>query len=284
MREALHEVVEQLCANRDQNPILHEEAFHLPNPQKLDIIMELLRNVLFPGYYDLVELRCADYEDTLTELHKRLSTLLSYAYSFQSEDEDEVRLAKARQMSMEYIQMLPGIQDLLLKDLEAMYDGDPAANSMQEILLAYPTFQAIMVHRLAHGLFLLKVPFLPRMMAEYSHRSTGVDIHPGATIGEYFMLDHGTGVVIGETCEIGDRVKVYQGVTLGALSLSDGRALYGEKRHPTIEDDVTLYANCTVLGGETVIGEGATIGGGAFVTRSVEAGKQVLVKFQTVEK
>ncbi len=167
---------------------------------------------------------------------------------------------------------------MLLKDVQAGFDGDPAAKSKEEIIFSYPGFLAIYVYRLAHILYLEEVPFIPRIMTEYAHDHTGIDINPGATIGEYFFIDHGTGVVIGETTTIGNNVKLYQGVTLGALSTRKGQQLSGVKRHPTIEDNVTIYSNSSVLGGETVIGENTIIGGNTFITESIPANSKVSAK------
>ena len=163
---------------------------------------------------------------------------------------------------------------------EAAFDGDPAAKSMEEIVLAYPGLLAITIYRIAHELFVLKVPLIPRMMTEYAHSRTGVDIHPGATIGRNFFIDHGTGIVIGETTLIGDNVKIYQGVTLGALSTKGGQKLRGKRRHPTIEDDVVIYAGASILGGETVIGKGSVIGSNAFITKPIAPGTRVSIKNQ----
>ena len=167
---------------------------------------------------------------------------------------------------------------MLLKDVQAGFDGDPAAKSKEELIFSYPGFLAIYVYRLAHILYLEEVPFIPRIMTEYAHDHTGIDINPGATIGEYFFIDHGTGVVIGETTTIGNNVKLYQGVTLGALSTRKGQQLSGVKRHPTIEDNVTIYSNSSVLGGETVIGENTIIGGNTFITESIPANSKVSAK------
>ena len=173
---------------------------------------------------------------------------------------------------------LPEIQKMLLKDVQAGFDGDPAAKSKEEIIFSYPGFYAIYVYRIAHELYLEKVPFIPRIMSEFAHGKTGIDINPGATIGEYFFIDHGTGVVIGETTKIGNNVKIYQGVTLGALSTRMGQQLADVKRHPTIEDNVTIYSNSSVLGGETVIGENTIIGGNTFITESIPANTKVSAK------
>jgi len=189
--------------------------------------------------------------------------------------------AKAEQITLAFLGRLPAIREMLAGDVQAAYDGDPAATGTDEVILAYPGFLAVTVYRLAHELHTMGVPLMPRMMTEWAHSVTGVDIHPGAKIGRNFFIDHATGVVIGETTEIGDNVKIYQGVTLGALSFPKderGRLIRGHKRHPTIEDDVVIYANATVLGGSTRIGRGSTIGGSVFLTRSVPAECTVTMK------
>lgn len=175
-------------------------------------------------------------------------------------------------------EQLPEIQRLLLTDVQAGFDGDPAAKSKEEIIFSYPGLFAIYVYRLAHVLYKEEIPFIPRVMSEYAHGRTGIDINPGATIGEYFFIDHGTGVVVGETTEIGNNVKLYQGVTLGALSTRKGQQLANVKRHPTIRDNVTIYSNSTVLGGETVVGENTIIGGNTFITESIPANTKVSAK------
>jgi serine O-acetyltransferase len=184
----------------------------------------------------------------------------------------------ASKVTLQFVERLPAIRALLAQDVEAAYDGDPAASSLQEIVLAYPAIRALSVHRIAHELQTLRVPLLPRIMSEYAHDRTGIDIHPGARIGRRFFIDHGTGVVIGETAEVGDRVRIYQGVTLGAATLRDTSTLRGQKRHPTVEDDVTIYSGTTILGGETVIGAGSVIGGNVWLTESVPPGSQVLAE------
>lgn len=168
-------------------------------------------------------------------------------------------------------------------DLQAAYDGDPAATGMAELIFSYPGLFAITVYRLAHVLYTLKVPMIPRIMTEHAHSVTGIDIHPGATIGKYFFIDHGTGIVVGETTVIGENVKIYQGVTLGGLSTRGGQSLRGQRRHPTIEDDVTIYANASILGGQTVIGHGCVIGASAFITQSIPPCTRVSMKNQELE-
>ena len=181
-------------------------------------------------------------------------------------------------LSLQFVARLPAIRARVAEDLQACFEGDPAAKSLQEIVLAYPTVRAVSIYRIAHELYSLGVPLLSRIMSEYAHDRTGIDIHPGASIGRHFFIDHGTGVVIGETADIGNRVRIYQGVTLGATSLRDGSAMRGHKRHPTVEDDVTIYAGATILGGETVIGEGSVIGGNVWLTESVPPGSHVVAE------
>ena len=184
--------------------------------------------------------------------------------------------AYPRELVEQFLPRLPAIRSLLAEDVEAAYEGDPAARSFAEIVVSYPSIRAIAIHRIAHELQRLRIPILPRMMSEHAHDRTGIDIHPGARIGRRFFIDHGTGVVIGETSEIGDRVRIYQGVTLGARSPRHGESLRGRKRHPTIQDDVTLYAGATILGGETVIGRGSVIGGNVWLTESIPEDSKVI--------
>ena len=188
--------------------------------------------------------------------------------------EEEVE-ARVNEICKNFFEKLPEVQRVLLTDVQAAFDGDPAAQSKEEIIFSYPGFFAIFVYRIAHELYTQNVPLIPRIMTEYAHSGTGVDINAGATIGEYFFIDHATGVVIGETTVIGNHVKIYQGVTLGALSTRAGQKLAGVKRHPTIEDNVTIYSNASVLGGETIVGEDTVIAGGAFVTESIPAHSRV---------
>ena len=182
---------------------------------------------------------------------------------------------EAEKIALEFISKLPKIQSMIFKDLEAELQGDPAASSKEEIIFSYPGIYAIFIYRIAHVLYKLNVPFIPRIMTEHAHSKTGIDINPGAKIGEYFFIDHGTGIVIGETTEIGNNVKIYQGVTLGALSTMKGQALSGVKRHPTIEDNVVIYANATILGGETVVGKNSVVAGNTFVTESIPENTKV---------
>jgi serine O-acetyltransferase len=191
--------------------------------------------------------------------------------------------AEAEAVVYAFLERLPHIRRLLAMDVVAFYEGDPAAFSTDEIIWSYPGLYAVMVSRLAHELYLLDVPLIPRMMTEHAHSLTGIDIHPGATIGHHFFVDHGTGIVVGETTVIGNNVKIYQGVTLGALSTRGGQGLRGVKRHPTIEDNVTIYSGASILGGQTVIGEGVVIGSNAFITTSVQEKTKVSVKNQELQ-
>ena len=184
----------------------------------------------------------------------------------------------APEIAVHVIQQLPAVRALLAEDVEASYAGDPASGSFDEIVVAYPSIRALAIFRIAHELHALGVPLLPRIMTEYAHDRTGIDIHPGATIGRRFFIDHGTGVVIGETAEIGERVRLYQGVTIGAASVRDSDDLRGRKRHPTVEDDVTIYAGANILGGATVIGRGSVIGGNVWITESVPPGSRVMAE------
>ena len=236
-------------------------------PQKDEIIdfVDELRKVTFPGFFGRENM-------AYDKLFRQIKVALSYkndAKSYQEITEE------AQEKALGFIRCIPEVQALLCKDVEAEYNGDPAANSREEIIFSYPGLFAIFVYRYAHVLYQMKVPFIPRIMTEYAHGETGIDINPGANIGEYFFIDHGTGIVIGETTDIGNNVKIYQGVTLGALSTRKGQQLSGVKRHPTIEDNVVIYANTTILGGETIIGANSVVAGNTFVTKSIPANTKV---------
>ncbi len=272
---------------------------NLPSQKVVVEILEELLAVVFPGYYGAPVPRDADLELLVAGRLDRVSRhlievierTLAFCQHLQCECEnlwtmaavpqDENRYAAAASyVTMAYLEQLADTRKLLDRDVQAAFEGDPAATNTEEIILCYPGIQAIAVHRLANPLYRMGVPLLPRIMSEWAHHLSGVDIHPGAHIGEYFFIDHGTGVVIGETTQIGDRVKIYQGVTLGALSFSsnpDGSLVKGGKRHPTIGDNVTIYANATILGGETEIGDRAVIGGGTWITESVPADSRVVL-------
>ncbi len=254
-----------------------ESSGHLqPNKKVIIGMIEQLQMVLFPEYFvkKRVSQHAAEYyigsilDEIYINLVDQITLALLQREEFQDADERR-RRAEAISIAGQFLTTLPKIQSYLYMDVDAAFDGDPAAFNKDEIIFSYPGLYAIMVNRLAHELHLLKVPLIPRIMTEHAHGLTGIDIHPGATIGKYFFIDHGTGVVIGETTEIGDWVKIYQGVTLGGLSTRAGQGLRDHKRHPTIEDRVTIYSGASILGGETRIGEGSIIGGNAFITQSV---------------
>lgn len=251
-----------------------------------ELVFEV-RALMFPGYFDDDSPAGVSSETLVGERLQRIERVLreqvrrALLYDDASLDEAEAA-AQARRVAEEFVDELPRIQQLLLKDAEAAFEGDPAAHSREEVILCYPGMHAILVHRIAHELYLRNVPLIPRLMSERAHSDTGIDIHPGATIGEYFFIDHGTGVVIGETTVIGSHGKIYQGVTLGATSTRKGQALSGTKRHPTLGDYVTVYSNASVLGGDTHIGSGSVIGGSSFVVESVPENARVGVKDQEI--
>lgn len=245
----------------------------IPSVTEMIPLIALLKKVLFPGFFGDV---CIPRENLpvflgeyLFEIHQKLSTEIKKAYLAIGKVS---KAGKCESLTDTFMDTLPKVRNLLKLDIEAALAGDPAAKSIPEIITSYPCLIVIMIYRLAHELYLLEVPLLPRMMSEWAHSISGVDIHPGARIGHHFFIDHGTGVVIGETTRIGNHVKIYQGVTLGALSFPKnkrGQLLKGLKRHPTIEDQVTIYANATILGGDTIIGKGSVIGGNSWITQTV---------------
>lgn len=253
-----------------------------------DIIIEILqeiRYVIFPGYFELKHLNGQSIEyhigELLEDIQFRLRKQVVKALQH-TEDNHPVEIDRLEERAEEivaaFLKKIPALREILATDVQAAYDGDPAAFNTDEVIISYPGVFAITVNRIAHELYLLGVPLIPRIMTEYAHNRTGIDIHPGATIGSYFFIDHGTGVVVGETTQIGRGAKIYQGVTLGALSTRGGQSLRHTKRHPTLEDNVTVYSGASILGGETVIGEGAVIGSNAFITSSVPRGVRVSIK------
>ena len=257
-----------------------------PDRDAVISIIEKLRKIIFPGYFRDKSFKFYNEKSNLAVLIEDVVYHLSKQMSrvFQSYGESEDRaVAHAQEVCLEFFRQIPQLRALVQTDLEAAYAGDPAATDMAEIIFSYPGLFAIMVYRLAHALHLLNVPMLPRIMTEHAHSVTGIDIHPGASIGKYFFIDHGTGIVIGETTVIGENVKIYQGVTLGALSTRGGQSLRGVQRHPTIENDVTIYSGASILGGNTVIGAGSTIGSNVFITESVAPGTSVRNKKQELQ-
>ena len=285
-RNQIDELVGRLCKSyADGIGVNHSEVLNLPREAEiLDLLHDLIE-LIFPGFAER-EAESADtirfsVGDLLIRSHHALTDLLCrvFRYTCKSADENCDCRARAATVAGEVLAELPGIRDVMKEDVQAAYEGDPAARNKQEVIMSYPGLRAITIHRIAHALFLRKVPMIPRMMSEYAHRITGIDIHPGAKIGRAFFIDHGTGVVIGETAEIGDNVKLYQGVTLGALSFPKdacGMIIKGAKRHPTIEDDVTIYAGATILGA-VVIGRGSVIGGNVWLTHSTEPGTRITI-------
>lgn len=264
-----------------------EDIFNMPDKDKVTAIVHKLMKIILPGYYRDKAYKIYNIdsnisviiEDVIYHLSKQIAIALKYDDKSKGKSEEELR-EEAEQLTIAFFKTIPSIRAKVETDLQAAFDGDPAARSKDEVVFSYPGFFAIEVSRIAHELFLLGVPMIPRIMTEYAHGMTGIDIHPGATIGEYFFIDHGTGIVIGETTLIGNNVKIYQGVTLGALSTRGGQKLKGIRRHPTIEDNVTIYSGASILGGETIIGHDSVIGGNVFITKPVNPGTRVSVKNQ----
>lgn len=284
IKNKLRSVVEEISENYQKESLLHvEEKKSLPERQVIIWVIKELQKIIFPGYHSNEEKLgpITEYSvgNSLTGVYEKLKPQIEKALRYQDEEGNAERIEKqAEEICIEFIKKIPDLQRMLLKDVEAGFNGDPAAKSREEIIFSYPGLLAIFVYRIAHELYVKNVPFIPRIMTEYAHSRTGIDINSGAVIGEYFFIDHGTGVVIGETTEIGDNVKIYQGVTLGALSTRSGQQLSGVKRHPTLQNNVTIYSGSTILGGETIIGENSVIGGNAFITESVPANTKVSIK------
>ncbi|HBI52895.1 MAG TPA: serine acetyltransferase [Ruminococcaceae bacterium] len=287
----INDIVRTLLNDYEQGRVI-DEVKSFDHPDK-DVVVEILysiRKIIFPGYFRNKSYRVYTVrnnismltEDIIFKLIRQISIVLRYDEELSSADEMTVA-QRAEDITFAFLSRLPKIREYIEMDVEASFEGDPAAYNKDEIIYSYPGLFAILVNRIAHELFLLKVPLIPRIMTEYAHSQTGIDIHPGASIGKYFFIDHGTGIVIGETTEIGDNVKIYQGVTLGALSTRGGQSLRSKKRHPTIEDNVTIYSGASILGGNTVIGKGAVIGGNAFITKSVPAGAKVSIVNQELK-
>lgn len=266
--------------------INHLDGKNLPSKTVISGITADLLRLLFPGFFDASTLHSSELKVEMVSLVDSVKGRLEdeIAKSLDYNPPEGVTRQQVRPLSKEitydFLAGLPRLRELLRTDAEAAFDGDPAAKSLEEIIVAYPFMEAIGVHRMAHELYLRKVALLPRIMSEWAHGQAGLDIHPGARIDSHFFVDHCTGTVIGETCLIGNNVKLYHGVTLGAKSTSGGQKLRGVKRHPTIEDNVTIYPGATILGGDTVIGAGSTIGGNVFLTSSVPP--QSLVVFEGV--
>ena len=287
IEEQMETLVDRLLLDYDHGRDVDQmELFRNPDRDVVIGVLEKLRRILFPGYFRDRNYRFYNLKYNLSVLIEdvmfQLTRQVSLVFQRQGEKPDQAE-QHAQQVCFAFLNGIPDIRAMVQTDLQAAYDGDPAATGMDEVIFSYPGLYAISVYRLAHELFRLGVPMIPRMMTEYAHSLTGIDIHPGAAIGKYFFIDHGTGIVIGETTTIGDNVKVYQGVTLGALSTRGGQQLRGKKRHPTIEDNVTIYAGASILGGNTVIGAGSVIGSNAFITSSIAPGTTVSIKTQELQ-
>ena len=285
--DCAREVTEKLCKSFvSSNCISYKENNSIPERDKIITILESLLDLLFPGYSGRREItRAGEFFSIgglLNHVHTELASQITKAFSYKCKCEKckEDCAGRGASVAAELLEKLPSIREMLLDDVQAALEGDPATNSMDEIILAYPGFKSICIHRIAHELYVANVPLIPRVMSEYSHTVTGIDINPGATIGRHFFIDHGTGVVIGETTVIGDNVKLYQGVTRGALSFpkdANGNIIKGTKRHPNIEDNVTIYAESTILGNVT-IGHNSVIGGNVWLTESVPPYSKVTIE------
>lgn len=278
---------------REVGSINHLGHCPLPNYEVVVGVIEDLKEILYPGYRRRENLHFGNVTyhvgDLIDGLHDKLTNQIGRALrhdarvskaDYSCDDEADFE-ALGQEKTLQFLDQLPDLRKVLATDVQAAYEGDPAVRTVDEIIFCYPGLEAVTVYRLAHALYELGVPLIPRMMTEAAHSKTGIDIHPGATIGHHFFIDHGTGVVIGQTCEIGNRVKLYQGVTLGALSFptdGDGNIVRGHKRHPTIEDNVIIYANATILGGNTVVGHDSVIGSNVWLTRSVGPHTTVLLE------
>lgn len=283
----LDELTQSMIMSYQTDTSIFQSHLKLPNHSQIILILEQLQELIFPNYYTQMPIEETSwYEDIRNMIHrlkKRLCSQLTLAFENQeitvkNQEKNSYYWDKSCQICDSFLTTIPTIRHALSGDVQAAFDGDPAANSLDEIILSYPGIYAILVYRIAHELYCLEVPLIPRIMSEHAHSVTGIDIHPGATIGENFFIDHGTGVVIGETTVIKNNVKIYQGVTLGALSLKGGHKLQNIKRHPTIEDNVVIYSGASILGGKTIIGKNVIIGGNSFITSSIPDETKVRIK------
>lgn len=279
----ISEVVDLILSDYDDERTVNKiDIYNQPDKDAIIDVVEKLMKIMYPGYYSdkvykIYSLRnnmSATVEDVIFHLNKQIMIVMKYCNRDEDMSDDALEV-KSEQITLQFLRKIPDIRAVLETDVDAALAGDPAASSKDEVILSYPGLFAISVYRMAHELQLLDVPMIPRIMTEYAHSITGIDIHPGATIGRYFFIDHGTGIVIGETTIIGNHVKIYQGVTLGGLSTREGQGLRGKKRHPTIGNNVTIYSGASILGGDTVIGDNVVVGGNAFVIKSIEEGQRV---------
>lgn len=293
LKEQLPRLTDRIVATYKSAGAIHHLG-HCPLPNYDEIIECIadLKDILYPGYRRREGLHIGNVTyhvgDLIDGLHDKLTRQIARALQHDDRVNNSATAdpecdyeAKGQAMAIAFLERIPDLRGILATDAHAAYDGDPACRSIDEVIFCYPGLEAITVHRISHELRRLGVPFIPRMMSEWAHKQTGIDIHPGATIGHHFFIDHGTGVVVGETCEIGNHVKLYQGVTLGALSFAtdgDGNLVRGHKRHPTLEDGVVIYANATVLGGRTVVGHHSVIGSSVWLTHSIEPHTTVVME------
>jgi len=284
----LDDIKQDLLASYERDGgINHLDGVNLPSQESTNKLAAEFMHLLFPGYFEETCLTKEEVpnhvEKQLAQINERLTTEIEKCLAFSKETNLADHAEKARELTMATLKQLPALRKIIKTDVDAAFAGDPAAGSIEEIILAYPCVLSISLQRFAHVLYDLGVPLLPRMLTEYGHERTGSDLHPGAKIGTHFFIDHGTGVVVGETSEIGSHVKLYQGVALIARSTAGGQALRGQKRHPSLEDKVTVYASTTIMGGDTIIGAGSTIGGNVFVTHSVPKRSLVVMQEQSLE-
>ncbi|MBR1533341.1 MAG: serine acetyltransferase [Ruminococcus sp.] len=288
MNQKINALADSLMEDYEKGRTIDEiKMFEYPDKDIVIDILEKVKIVVYPGYYKNRHYRTYTVrnnislllEDIIYNLIKQTAIVLRYSPVYENADTDSIAHA-AERITFEFLEKIPKIREYIDTDIQAAFDGDPAAYNKDEIICTYPGLYAIFTSRIAHELYLLGVPLIPRIMTEHAHSVTGIDIHPGTTIGKYFFIDHGTGIVIGETTVIGDNVKIYQGVTLGALSTKGGQKWKNVKRHPTISDNVTIYSGASILGGETVVGKGVVVGGNAFITTSIPEGARVSVKSQ----
>ena len=286
IEQKVQDVVELIMSDYTTPKAINKnESFEQPDRNDIIAIIKDLQYIIFPGYFNYNNFKSyhreyqlsAVVEDVICHLKHQISLALRYVEGFAEKTVSEVN-TMSEEITIKLMNQIPTIREYLETDVEAAYEGDPAAYSKDEIILSYPGIFTTMVNRIAHELYCMKVPLIPRIMTEYAHNLTGIDIHPGATIGKYFFIDHGTGIVIGETTKIGEHVKIYQGVTLGAISTRGGQSMKSTKRHPTIEDGVTIYSGASILGGNTVIGKEVVIGSNAFVTMSIPEKTRVSAK------
>jgi serine O-acetyltransferase len=285
LKEQLPQLTNRIVETyRDVGTINHLGHCPLPKYEEIVHALEDLKDIIYPGYRRRERLHIGNVTyhvgDVIDRLHDTLTTQIARALLHedrvqQGNDacQDNVDYeAKGQAMAIAFLERIPGLRSVLADDVQAAFEGDPACQNLDEVIFCYPGLEAVTVFRLAHELHEIGVPFIPRMMTEWAHKETGIDIHPGANIGRHFFIDHGTGVVIGETCQIGNHVKLYQGVTLGALSFptdAHGKLIRNRKRHPTIEDRVVIYASATILGGKTIVGHDSVVGSSVWLTRSV---------------